>query len=240
MNSMLIIADKEKYQHKEELYIQVRDKEGRIIPDDLLQRLPDVPIGHPYHKEWATRKKSQQRFIRYLQHKEKLPLNILDVGCGNGWLSHRLYLAGHKVTAADLNLAELTQAERVFGTHTDLEWLYADVLADNIIHAPFDIILFAASCQYFSSIQGLVNKIKPLLKAGGEVHFLDSMFYKNSEVPGAQGRTAAYYSSLGFPQMSQYYFHHSREELKNTGFRKMHPGFLQRKKTLEWWMYRNV
>jgi hypothetical protein len=55
------------------------------------------------------------------------------------------------------------------------------------------------------------------LKPGGEIHLMDSPFYEEQEITGAKERTFRYYDSLGYPEMSEYYFHHNINDLK--GFR---------------------
>ncbi|HCK65663.1 MAG TPA: hypothetical protein DHW49_05310, partial [Anaerolineae bacterium] len=52
------------------------------------------------------------------------------------------------------------------------------------------------------------------LKPKGEIHILDSAFYADDEIPQAMKRSEEYYSSLGFPEMSRYYFHHRVSELQ--------------------------
>src|ERR1700740_506529 len=97
----------------EELYIGIRHKEGRMYPDEIVKTLPEVPATHPHYAEWMVRKRSSLRLIRYLAAKKR-PLRLLEVGCGNGWLCHRLSaIPGAGVTGMDVNHNELEQAVRV-------------------------------------------------------------------------------------------------------------------------------
>ncbi|MCK7529492.1 MAG: hypothetical protein MZV64_74030 [Ignavibacteriales bacterium] len=73
----------------EKIYLQVRDKENRIFSDDEVKNLPFASDSNPHKKEWDLRAKSFQRFKEYLKSK-KQNLNILDLGCGNGWFSGQL------------------------------------------------------------------------------------------------------------------------------------------------------
>lgn len=234
---MHILANPETYKDKEALYIHVRDKEGRVISDEVLKQLPDVQAGNPYKTEWDIRAANFERFKSYLAKRfANKQLNILDVGCGNGWMTHRLYEAGHKVMGADLNLTELQQAESVFGSNNNLQWAYADVLTDKFTVAEFDVILFAASCQYFPDIEILTQKLKPMLVKGGEIHFVDSIFY--TDPVSAKERSLNYYTNLGFPAMTSYYHHHATRALKNAGYKKLYPGLFSRS-ILQWWRYAN-
>jgi 2-polyprenyl-3-methyl-5-hydroxy-6-metoxy-1,4-benzoquinol methylase len=97
-----------------DLYIDMRNKEKRFLSDCKVMFLPDIDENHVHYKEWRIRKQSSQRLIDYLKTKNK-PLNILEVGCGNGWLSAKLHtISGAKVTGIDVNEPEIQQAQRVF------------------------------------------------------------------------------------------------------------------------------
>ncbi|WP_276132994.1 class I SAM-dependent methyltransferase [Polluticoccus soli] len=236
---MMIVTDPSRYKEKEDLYIQVRDTEGRIVSDELLLTLPDVPENNSYNTEWKMRANSFSRFRAYLEKRyNSRSLNILDIGCGNGWMSYNLAKGGHTLAGVDLNMAELQQAERVFSMGNNLKWFYADVMKDDIPGGPFDIILFSASCQYFSNIKDLTGRTEKLLTPNGEIHLLDSVFYKRSQIYEAKARSMDYYSRLGFPLMAQYYFHHTTDDLKSCGYKKLYPGPLSYKKPLQWWVWR--
>lgn len=236
---MKIITDPSLYREKEDLYIKVRDAEGWIVDDELLKLLPAPPVSDVHAFEWRIRHDRMRRFMRYLSKKfNGKPLRILDIGCGNGWMSHKLFMAGHILTCVDLNMTELQQAERVFGEHSRLQWMYANVLDDEIPNEPFHLILLAASCQYFPDLDMLTRRSKLMLVPGGEVHLLDSMFYSNSEVYAAKARTVDYYQQLGVPEMAKHYFHHTRAQVAAAGYRKHRPMLFAFKKQLEWWIYR--
>src|SRR5687767_2559429 len=98
----------------EEQYIRLRQKEGRLYTDEVVRQLPFVSRKDPFYREWRMRAQSAYRLHQYLQ-KKKRPLKILEVGCGNGWLSHLLSgIPGAVVTGLDINRKELMQATRVF------------------------------------------------------------------------------------------------------------------------------
>src|SRR5450755_3134227 len=87
----------------EKKYITTRGLENRLYSDDELLRLPDIESEHTHYKEWQLRKKSSQRLMRYLAARKKA-LDILEIGCGNGWLSHQLAeIPGSRVTGLDIN-----------------------------------------------------------------------------------------------------------------------------------------
>jgi hypothetical protein len=52
----------------------------------------------------------------------------------------------------------------------------------------------------------------------GEIHIIDSPIYSDQEAMNAKQRTANYYSSLGFPEMINNYFHRSWDEISEYNF----------------------
>jgi ubiquinone/menaquinone biosynthesis C-methylase UbiE len=205
----------------ENLYITLRKKENRIYTDDQLEKLPEIEPSHIHYKEWRVRKRSSNALVQYLSAKQK-PLKVLEIGCGNGWLSHQLsVVAGSKITGSDINFHELQQAVRVFAPITNLQFIYGDIRTDVFENAQFDIIIFAASIQYFSSLTNILSAALQLLTATGEVHILDTHFYSAGSINDARKRTAEYYRQLDVPEMSAYYFHHTEEELNFFAPQKM-------------------
>ncbi len=139
----------------------------------------------------------------------------MELGCGNGWLTHHLALIKDSyVIGVDLNQQELEQAARVFNNLNNHKFFYADIFADYFEKGDFDIILLASSIQYFMNINCLMERLLYLIKQDGEIHIIDSPIYNPHEIKNAQKRTRRYYETIGFPEMSDYYFHHSIEELK--------------------------
>ncbi len=188
--------------------------ENRLYSDDEVADLPNISRQHSHFLEWMIRKKSSQRLIHYLTSRKKR-LNILEAGCGNGWLAHGLSgIPGAEVTGLDINFTELQQAARVFNEHEHLRFIYGEMTSGILHDRLFDVIVFAASIQYFHSLTGTFCKCLKLLKPGGEIHLIDSPLYNTGEIEAAKQRTFSYYDSLGYPEMSEYYFHHDIHELR--------------------------
>lgn len=162
------------------------------------------------------RRHSTRRFIKYLRRRKK-PLEILEIGCGNGWLSAQLAMEpSWMVTGMDINTEELGQAKRVFQKYSNLNFIPGD-LRQVKLNSRFDVILFAASIQYFPFLAEIVGVASDYLKPGGEIHIIDTVFYAEEEVEAAMKRSESYYISLGYPEAARFYFHHTREELGITG-----------------------
>jgi SAM-dependent methyltransferase len=196
------------------LYTSIREKEGRMYSDAEVAALPEIPLHHPLHNEWAIRARSAQKLKDVLIRKYR-PLQILEIGCGNGWLSAFLSrIPGSQVTGIDVHIPELAQAKRIFGGLPNLRFLEGsiDLLPESATR--YDIIVLAASAQYFPSVPALIRQLLRLLDAKGEIHILDSPFYLPDEVDSAKERSQAYYSGMGFPEMTEHYYHHSMDDLK--------------------------
>lgn len=198
----------------ESLYQQIRKKENRFYSDEELVLLPEISDKHQYAKEWRVRKQSAQRMIQYFMQKKK-KLDILEVGCGNGWLSAKLAtIPSAFVTGIDINCIEIAQAKRVFNEIKNLQFEYGSITENAFQERQFDMIIFAASIQYFQAFREIILQALSLLRLNGEIHILDSHFYSKNELNAARLRSKEYFEKMGIPEMSRYYFHHSTDELK--------------------------
>ncbi len=203
------------------LYISVRDKEQRYLNDKEVLKLPFCSKENPHYKEWQVRQKSTKRFINYLKQKQKKQ-SILDIGCGNGWFSHKIANVSYKnkVIGLDININELEQASRIF-SNTNLNFAYGNIYKINkSLKEQFDIIVINAAIQYFADFKDLINQLKQFLKSDGEIHIIDSPFYSSKKVKEAKQRTKQYYTKLGYPKMASSYFHHEITCIEN--FKKLY------------------
>lgn len=195
-------------------YILLRYKEGRIYSDKEVATLPEIDKKHKHYNEWQVRKNTTGRLIKYLINKKR-DLEILEVGCGNGWLSAKLSAVPlSKVTGIDINAEELSQAKRVFRQIGNVEFFNCSLQNEMFSGCKFDIIVFAASVQYFSSLKKVLSDSLEMLKLGGEIHIIDSHLYKQNGISAARLRSNEYYKAIGFPEMSDQYFHHTLGYLK--------------------------
>jgi len=209
---VMYLSDPKAFRQFEDLYSNVREKEGRIYPDEIVKNLPRIEAGHPLFLEWETRAGSLHKLEGYLARKAK-PLMILEPGCGNGWLSNRLAQnSGCNVYAVDLNRKELEQGARVF-SHLSLKFIYGNIFENIFRPASFDLILLASSAQYFPDLNSLLKRLLKLLKQDGEIHIIDTPFYTEESAKDAKRRSMNYYRNLGYPEMAGHYYQHRWAEL---------------------------
>lgn len=229
----------------EKLYISLRKKEGRIFSEKEIAKLPVVNSSHPLYKEWKIRKHSCDKLLNYIKEKGNV-CNILEVGCGNGWLSAQLSaITTGEVTGVDINNVELKQAKKAFQKKSNLSFVAGDIRNGILADKQFDLIVFAASAQYFKSLKEIIKIALQYVTLQGEIHILDSPFYLAQEISSARQRTKKYFFDLGFPGMSRFYFHHTLDELNSFDHTLLYnPNFwtnklMRRKNPFYWIVIRN-
>jgi SAM-dependent methyltransferase len=210
----------------EELYLKLRTAEGRIYDDEMVRVLPKVSKHHRHYTEWKIRNGSSAKLIKYLLGLKR-NLNILELGCGNGWLSNMLSeISGSSVIGIDINEHELKQAARVFGKRENLVFVYADIFNSDLKDIGFDIIILAGVMMYFEDAVKLIQVLKGLLYDNGEIHLIDNALYDENTIIDAKKNTLKHYDELGLPEMSRIINHHLISE-----FDKFNPVVLHNPKT---------
>lgn len=191
----------------EAAYLSARRSEGRLYPDELVRQLPRVPASHPQASEWQLRQRNVDQLLSYLRNSKAN--RILDLGCGNGWLTHQLQHATNSefVLGLDVNATELEQALSLFG-NDNCHFAYGDIFTAQIEQAPFDAIILASCAQYFPNLETLLCRLLELLTPKGEIHLLDTPIYDPETVEMARQRTLQYYQSEEKKAMQLFYHHH--------------------------------
>jgi SAM-dependent methyltransferase len=204
----------------EKNYVELRQKEKRLYADHVVRDLPRIPSDHPLKKEWKLRQASLKKLCGYFEKKKGLK-RILELGCGNGWLSHHLALMPDtEVLGIDLNETELLQAASVFSHIRHLSFAYADIL--KISQLPeFNYIILASCLQYFPDIKKLTGKLLLQLSPAGEIHIIDTPIYESAEVISARARSAEYFDKQQ-SGMKPFYYHHDWCKFDHVPIRVLH------------------
>src|SRR5215475_12794278 len=92
-----------------EEYRQIRYAEGRGSDDpEYYRALPFLDISGRNSAMWqmrsATFRYFEKHILSHLESAAARPLEIMDLGAGNSWLSYRLALRRHRVSAIDIFL----------------------------------------------------------------------------------------------------------------------------------------
>lgn len=123
------------------------------------------------------------------QHKLELPwilaeirrnigyhAEVLDMGCGGGFLSNDLALAGHALTGIDLSTSSLKVAESRDTTHT-VRYLHGDIYQVPFPPGSFDVVTAMDVLEHVSDPQKVIAEANRVLRPGGLFFF--KTFSKN-------------------------------------------------------------
>lgn len=201
-------------------YLELRQRENRVYSDEIVRNLPGFDGPYSQKKEWMLRKITLTKLIAHFKSRRD-KIRLLELGCGNGWLSHRLAISlNADIFGLDINEMELRQGARLFSDCRNLTFIHGDIFTVDIRKESFDIILLPSSIQYFPDLRQLLNRLLELLKPDGEIHIVDSPIYKSSiESQEAKRRSFSYFNGHGVPSMKEHYFHHSLLDLREFNYR---------------------
>ena len=138
---------------------------------------------------WKIRSRSflytEREILPALERQWNTPLNILDLGAGNGWLSYRLSLRGHFPIAVDLLTNELDGLGAAAHYSEKLPKLFPRFQAE-LDRLPFadaccDCVIFNASIHYSEDYSRTVGEAVRCLRPGGTILIVDSPWYSKEE-----------------------------------------------------------
>lgn len=164
-----------------EEYRQIRHAEGRGSDDpEYYRALPFQDISGRNSAMWQMRAATYRYFEKHilapLEGSE--PLDILDLGAGNCWLSYRLALRRHRVCAVDifLDARDGLAAARHYAAR------FAAIGAE-FDHLPFpssrfDLAVFNSSVHYSTDYHATLGETLRCLRPGGRLVILDSPIYR--------------------------------------------------------------
>ena len=100
---------------------------------------------------------------------------IVEVGCGNGYLSLELARDGHEVIGIDVSPDIIEVAERAKDVHPhppgfgSLRYLCADVNTWQVPDGSIDCVIFNRSLHHISELPQTIANVRRLLRSGGSV-----------------------------------------------------------------------
>lgn len=167
-------------------YRRIRYAEGRGSNDSAYYRaLPFRDLSGRNEAMWAMRAKTYSYFERNIlapiESEARRPLDILDLGAGNCWLSHRLSLRGHRAVALDIfadGRDGLGAARHYPNPPLTVE---ADFAQIPLASSSFDLAVFNASLHYSTSYLRTLGEVQRCLRPSGFVVILDSPLYRERE-----------------------------------------------------------
>jgi len=166
-------------------FVRAAEERGSLDPAYYLA-LPFTDLTGKLSGQWKIRARTFQnilgKIIEPLATRLARPLDILDLGAGNGWLSYRLSLLGHRPVAVDLltNDRDGLGAARHYVAH--LPRMFPRVQAD-LSHLPFapgsfDLAIFNASFHYSEDFAAPLGEALRCVRAGSPVVIADTPWYR--------------------------------------------------------------
>jgi len=159
-------------------YRDVRAQEGyRTTAADFYRRLPTVPADHPHAGDWRVRRETYHHLLGHVLAAGPLPLHVLDLGAGSGWLSHRLAALGHRAVAVDALDDEVDGLGATRHYKTAFPVVQADFDALPFAPAQFDLVVFNGSLHYSPDMAGTLERAHRMLAPGGALVVMDSPMF---------------------------------------------------------------
>jgi len=167
-------------------YRHIRHAEGRGSENSAYYRtLPFCERTDRNAAMWQMRAKTfsyfVERVLEPMERQKRVPLDILDLGAGNCWLSHRLSLRHHRPVAIDIFSDEKDGLGAARHYRNPLPTIESDFdnlpLRANI----FDLAVFNASFHYSVDYVRTLTEVRRFLRHGGLAVILDSPIYSLPE-----------------------------------------------------------
>jgi len=169
-------------------YEQIRNAEGRGSKHPAFYlALPFADLTGNFSDQWRIRGRSYRFLERHLlprlEKRHGNSFRALDIGAGNGWLSYRLALAGHRPIAVDLCSNAFDGLESASHYATVLPEFFSRVQAEMTYlpfeAAQFDVAIYNASFHYSTDYKRTVGEALRCLRPGGTILIIDSPTYEH-------------------------------------------------------------
>jgi SAM-dependent methyltransferase len=159
-------------------YRAVRQQEGhRAIAADYYRKLPTVPASDPHAGDWQIRRETYHHLLGHVLAAGPLPLHVLDLGAGSGWLSHRLSALGHRAVAVDALDDDVDGLGAARFYETEFAVVQADFDALPFAPGQFDLVVFNGSLHYAPDMAGTLERAHRMLAPGGALVVMDSPMF---------------------------------------------------------------
>jgi SAM-dependent methyltransferase len=160
-------------------YRAVRARDGyRPAAPEYYRTLPCVARDDPHAGQWRVRRESYVHLQRHaLPALWRGPVQALDLGAGNGWLSHRLAAFGHRMVAVDRLDDEADGLGACRHYPVSLVAVQADFDALPFEPSQFDLVVFDGSLHYSPDPATTLAEAARMLASDGAIAVMDSPMF---------------------------------------------------------------
>ena len=181
-----MIAENIRRQRFLEEYRYIRHAEGRgSDSSDYYRALPACQVSDVNAAMWAMRAKTytyfERKILQPLESEQRRPLDVLDLGAGNCWLSNRLLQRGHRLIAVDVFSDERDGLRAVRHYRDPFPVIESDFDNLPLPAKSFDLAIFNASLHYSIDYFQTLCEARRCLQPSGWIVILDSPIYRLRE-----------------------------------------------------------
>ena len=187
-------------------YRHIRHAEGRGSDrSEYYRALPSCDPTHSMFAMWAMRSRTysyfEKKILRPLEAVEKRPLDVIDLGAGNCWLSHRLSLRSHRPVALDIFDDDRDGLRAARHYPKPFPIIEGDFDQLPFPSNSFDLVIFNASLHYSVGYFRTLSEVRRCLRPSGSVVILDSPVYRLPEhgTRMVEEKHAEFLRRYGFP-----------------------------------------
>src|SRR5262249_9566878 len=160
-------------------YRAVRARDGYRAPDaEYYRRLPSVPAADPQAGNWQIRRETYHHLLGHVLAAGPLPLRILDLGAGSGWLSHRVAALGHDAVAVDAIDDEVDGLGAARHYTSRFALVQGDFDPLPFLPGQFDLVVFNGSLHYARAPAATLERAHRMLAPGGALVVMDSPMFR--------------------------------------------------------------
>lgn len=148
----------------------------RLIDPATYPLLPDAPAVQGDH-EWRLRRYDLELITGLLAGRGRQ--RVLDFGAWNGWLSNRLAIQGHQVTAIDYFVDEFDglRARKFY----DSDWLAVQMNLEDldVLDEQFDMVIVNRCLQFYADPPAFAETVKRKVAPGGRAVLIGLAFMRD-------------------------------------------------------------
>lgn len=141
----------------------------------------DLPyVSGPGSSKWRVKARSMEALFRFVDR--LAPRRIVDLGCGNGWLSRHLAARGFETYGVEIGLDDvlgLGAASELLRHELDVNLIWGEMDHPPFRTASVDAVICNASLHYATSISLVIGQIARIVRPGGALVVMNSPVHQD-------------------------------------------------------------